>query len=219
MAVGKDGRRTLSLSSFLITLGLAVYLGYLSVTGGFWTGIGDLWLTIYTLLMAVCGGFALSSCLHLIMAPKKTQSPNPDNNASVTNQTVDSPQAKEITVSHSKVTRDPKATNKHVESKPPARTLAQTQPVTPPPPVKAPVPVAQNSNSEPQAVKLIGPVVKNNQQFLDTFIKLASIAKTCQELVENERELSKKEQVRLSLQRREFKQMYSMVKNSRFETF
>jgi len=73
--------------------------------------------------------------------------------------------------------------------------------------------------NQPQPGKIGGSVVKNNMQFLQTFLKLAAIAKECEELVENEQDLSKKEQVRLSLQRREFRQLYATVKNSRFETF
>ncbi len=102
----------------------------------------------------------------------------------------------------------PKPTSKAVEQKkgPPAP-IAKT-PATP-------LPIT----AEPQAVKLLGPVAKNNMQFLETFFKLATIAKDCQELVENEKELSKKEQIKLSLQRREFRQLFATVKNSRFETF
>ncbi len=219
MAAQKDGRKIFSLSSFLITLGLGVVCGYFAFVGGFWSGTGDFLLKIYALAMAICGGFALSSCIHLIMVPKGTPKDNLESASSVTTQQGNPSPTNKMNNSSPNLAPQSKPVSKPIEQKRATPNPGTKIPATQSIPAKSPVPVTQNTNTEPQAVKLIGPVARNNMQFLETFIKLANIAKSCQELVENEKDLSKKEQVRLSLQRREFKQMYSTVKNSRFESF
>jgi hypothetical protein len=205
MAVVKDGRRIFSLTSFLISLPLAVLCGYLTFAGGFFSGTGDLLLIFYALAMAICGGFALSSCLHLLMVPKGAPQNVTDPKGN--------PSSNQIHATKSNPAINP------IKQKPATNNPGPNVPVIQSILAKAAAPVPQVASPETQAVQLIGPVAKNNLQFLQTFMKLATIAKECEELVENERDLSKKEQVRLSLRRREFRQVYSTVKNSRFETF
>lgn len=218
MAGAKDGRRTLSLSTFLVMLPLAVFFGYLVFTGGFWSGTADFFLKIYVILMGTCGGFALSSCLHLITAPNRSQVQDEITASNAAEQKV-SPQVKEIIKSPPDVSHELKPRNRQIKVEVPTNDPSFKIPATHTPQVKQTPPVTENASTPPQAVKLISPVVKNKPQFVDTFLKLANIAKVCQELVENEKDLSKKELTRLSLQRREFKQLYAMVKNSRFDTF
>jgi hypothetical protein len=61
--------------------------------------------------------------------------------------------------------------------------------------------------------------IKSTGEFLASIIQLGNMAKENQELVENEVDLVKKEQVRLSLRRREFRQLYQNIKFSNFESF
>ncbi len=208
MAARKDGRKIFSLSSLLVTIALAGFCGYLAFVGGFWSSTGDFFITFYGFIALICGGFALSAGLHLIMVPKASPQNNQENGSNaVSQQARPSP------------TKETKPGNKSIVQNKPAPKPATKIPAAQSLPAKPPAQAPHAPSTEPQAVKLVGPVAKNNMQFLETFIKLAKIAKDCEELVENEKDLSKKEQVRLSLQRREFRQIYSTVKNSRFESF
>ncbi|OLS11970.1 MAG: hypothetical protein RBG13Loki_4425 [Promethearchaeota archaeon CR_4] len=218
MAGAKDGRRILSLSTFLVTLPLAVLFGYITIKGGFWSGTGDLFLKIYVILMGTCGGFAFGSCLHLIMAPKRTQQPDDEDASRVVKQK-GRPLTKENIDSPSNFTGELKPRERQIKVEIPPEDLNFKVQIKHSTEVKQTSPVTQNASTQTEAVRLTGPVVKNKHQFLETVMKLANIAKICQDLVENEKDLSKKEQTRLSLQRREFKQLYATVKNSRFDTF
>lgn len=208
MAALNDSRKIFSLSSFLVSLGLMIFCGYLAFTGGFFNSLGNFLTNLYPLLMVLCGGFAISSCIHLIMVPKATPQNKQEKSLNGPVPQLNAPTPGGVKNSAIKSASPSKPLGIAGNQKKPATNPNPKIPATPP-----------QTTAVSQAVKLIGPVAKNNQQFLETFIKLASIAKDCQELVENEKDLSKKEQVRLSLQRREFRQMYSTVKNSRFETF
>jgi hypothetical protein len=61
--------------------------------------------------------------------------------------------------------------------------------------------------------------IKTNSDFIQKIIKLGEMVQECQELVDGEAELSKREQTKLYLKRDEFRKLYKDVKASHFDCF
>lgn len=61
--------------------------------------------------------------------------------------------------------------------------------------------------------------IKSNSEFIQKIIKLGEMVQECQELVDGEPELTKREQTRLYLKRDEFKKLYQEIKSSKFDCF
>jgi hypothetical protein len=76
--------------------------------------------------------------------------------------------------------------------------------------------IISSSNHETKASQI--PNMKK-QEFIEKMIKLGTIAQDCQELVENETDLTKKEESRLYLKRIEFKNVFKEIRSSNVDVF
>lgn len=112
-------------------------------------------------------------------------------------------------------------------------------------PQTSPIPTPSNpelplSKPEPKKIEMIQPkTIPNNNpevaipittpsttraimsksELMSRIIKLSEIVQSCQDLVENETELSKKEEARLYLRRDEFKKLFRELKSTTLDSF
>jgi hypothetical protein len=104
------------------------------------------------------------------------------------------------------------------------QTIPLTKPSTPELKVNETKPIKTSSDSP----FVISPTVANTSttraipdksELMNRILKLSEIVQSCQDLVENESELSKKEEARLYLRRDEFKKLFREVKSTNLDSF